>query len=222
MLPFRPQHILFDLDGTLVDTAPDLTAALNHVMRHLGLAELPDADARLQVGKGAVALIRFGLERNDLRVSDREMVELHKIFLDHYGNNLSAKSQPRAGVFELLDKLAAMGIDLAVCTKKPEALAHALLRDLGLNTYFQVISGADGVRYAKPDRRHVELILGKINGRIDGAVFVGDTETDVLTAKNASIPSIIIGDGYSAIPPDELGADFVIDELLEILALFPG
>lgn len=219
-----PGTIVFDLDGTLVDTTPDLTAALNHSLAELGVATVPAATVRHLVGHGARALIERGLA--EANAGDPALVERAlPLFLDHYAANIAAGSRPYPGAEAALDALAEAGSALAICTNKPAALSRALIDALGWSGRFAANLGGDSLDVRKPHPRHVTATLAAVGGHAGDAVFVGDTAVDVAAARAAGVPVIVVGFGFSGIPAAELGADAVIDAfsgLLPALARLRG
>lgn len=206
-----PRTIVFDLDGTLVDTGPDLTAALNHALQQLGRDPVPEADVRDMVGSGALRLIERGLAK-----TGGEAAELTKammpLFLEHYSANIAVASRPYPGVEAAMDALAAEGVVLAICTNKTEALARKLVAALGWEARFAAILGGDslgGVR--KPDPEHLLATIRAAGGTAADSAFVGDTHFDVDAGIAAGVPTIAVRFGFSAEPVDGLGAAAIID-----------
>ena len=212
MMPVKlPRSILFDLDGTLVDTAPDLAGAMNHVLALCGRAALPVDDVRHLVGHGARALITRGLAATGDPAT--HLVEQYfPDFLDHYAANIANASRPFDGVEAALDALAAQNCVLSICTNKPTHLAHALIDALGWQQRFAAIIGATSVPAAKPDAGHVFATLAAAGGEAGDAAFVGDSVTDVGAARNAGMPIVLVSFGYTDRPAHELGGDVVIDQ----------
>ncbi|WP_439546213.1 phosphoglycolate phosphatase [Sandarakinorhabdus sp.] len=216
-----PRTILFDLDGTLVDTAPDLAAAMNHVLSSLGRPPLPIDDVRHLVGHGARALISRGLAATG--PAPPELVESGvPLFLEYYAAHIADASRPFDGVEAALDALAAAGCRLAICTNKPVALATALIDALGWRARFAAIVGFDSVPKPKPDAGHVHATLAACGGDVASAVFVGDSATDVGAARNAGLPIILVSFGFSDTPARDLGADAVIDHYDALLPVLAG
>ena len=204
----RDATIVFDLDGTLVDTAPDLTNALNHVLTSRGHAAVSAETVRSSVGLGARAMIEVALRRagaaDDI---DQMLVE----FLVHYEANIARESRPFPGAVAALEGLAASGATLAVCTNKREYLSRRLLQELEIERYFGAIAGRDTFSVAKPDPGHLTGVIGLAGGKLSRAVMVGDSEVDIRTAKSAGVPVILVSFGYAAAPLDRLVPDSVID-----------
>jgi phosphoglycolate phosphatase len=202
--------IVFDLDGTLVDTAPDLCSALNWVLERIDRPQVALDDVRNMVGEGARKLIERALAASGPAPSAEE-VESHVVhFLDHYQRNMSVQSVPFPGVEETLDTLAGLGAQVAICTNKPEEMAVLLLDDLGLGHRFPVILGGDSLPMKKPDPGHLIGTVERMGASLDDTVFVGDSHIDVAAARGAGVPVIAVSFGYSLVDPAELGADMVI------------
>lgn len=209
--------IVFDLDGTLVDTAPDLTAATNHSLGLLGLAPISVAQLHPFIGHGLKAMIDAGLRFHDRTIAENELTRLHDQFLVFYADNVAVASRPFEGIPELLDELTSAGARLAVCTNKIEHLSRLLLRTLGLDTRFAAIAGRDTFDVFKPAPGHLIRTVEMAGGRADRAVMVGDSEVDIATAAAASIPSIAVTFGYTTRPVRELGPGAVIDHYREFM-----
>jgi phosphoglycolate phosphatase len=205
-----PAVVAFDLDGTLVDTAPDLVAALNHALARLGVAAVPAHDVRAMVGHGARRLVERGLAAAG--VADAALIDQGVAhFLDHYRANIAVGSRPFDGVERALDSLSARGARLAICTNKPEALTLALLGALGWQGRFAAVLGADSRPWRKPDPRHLTDTLEAAGSHAGDAVYVGDSLTDSLAASAAGVPFVLVGHGYSAEPLAAVPADARID-----------
>jgi len=208
--------IAFDLDGTLVDTAPDLVDTLNFVLEEAGLDPVPYDEARNLVGGGARALIERGLAFEREKLPAREVDRLLARFLVHYETHLADRSRAFPEVAATLGALAAKGALLVVCTNKLERFSMKLLQALGLAERFAVIAGADTFEVRKPDPGHLLGAVARAGGRSAAAVIVGDSETDVLTARRAKVPVVAVSWGYSRIPAGELGADRLIERMNDL------
>jgi phosphoglycolate phosphatase len=200
--------IVFDLDGTLVDTAPDLTNALNHALAKAGQAPVSAATVRSLVGLGASVMIEEGLRRAGVTGDLEAMLG---DFLVHYEANIAAESRPFPGAVEALDRLAAEGAKLAVCTNKREYLSRRLLQELELDRYFGAIAGRDTFRVAKPDPGHLTGAIRLAGGEPSRAVMVGDSGVDLMTAKAASVPMVMVSFGYASEPVPGASPAAVID-----------
>ncbi len=205
--------IVFDLDGTLVDTAPDLIATLNVVFAQEGLPPAPYDRARLAIGGGAKTMIVRGLEAEGRPVTPELVERLFNNFIDYYSAHIADHSRPFPGLEQTLDELAARKFRLAVCTNKLEGLSIQLLRALGLAGRFSAICGQDTFGIQKPDPRILRLTIEKAGGDGTHAIMVGDSETDILTARAAALPIVAVDFGYSHPPvatfrPDRLIGHF--------------
>jgi phosphoglycolate phosphatase len=203
--------VVFDLDGTLADTIHDLIATLNVVLGSEGLPPLALEEGREMVGAGARALIERGLASVGREVTPAHLDELFRQFMVHYGRNLCIDSTLFPGVEDALDRLEDAGFRLAVCTNKYEQLSVELLKSLRVAHRFAAICGRDSFPYFKPDPRHLTLTIEKAGGDPARAVLVGDSVTDIATAKAAAIPSVAVTFGYTDIPVHQLGPDRIID-----------
>jgi phosphoglycolate phosphatase len=207
----RDATIVFDLDGTLIDTAPDLTLATNHALGLIGLEPVTVAQLHPFIGHGSKAMIDAGLRFRDATVGEDVQRRLHEAFLAFYADNIAVGSRPFEGVPELLDALLGAGARLGVCTNKYETLTLALLRELGLDRKFGAIAGRDTFAEFKPAPGHLTGTIERAGGRVERAVMVGDSEVDFATAMAAGVPSIGVTFGYTTRPVAELGADAVIE-----------
>jgi phosphoglycolate phosphatase len=217
--------ILFDLDGTLVDTAPDLMLAHNHVMKKFGYPTKSVDELKALVGQGAGAMIGrsiWGQAKKEFgRVKDdKAKSEMTKEFIDYYGKNIINKSTLINGVKEFLIWCKNKEISMAVCTNKTDYLAVDLLKKIGIYDYFEYVAGHNTFDYCKPDPRHLTSIIEILNGDINKSIMIGDSETDANAAKNANIPMILLEDGYTEknigeIPHNYLIKDFIgIEEII--------
>jgi phosphoglycolate phosphatase len=210
--------IVFDLDGTLVDTAPDLAAAANHVFALAGLAPVAPAQLHPFIGNGSRAMIEEGLRLHGVTKTGEEVGRLHDLFFPYYADNIAVLSRPFEGIPELLDHLLELGARLAVCTNKLEALSRSLLRELALHERFAAIAGRDTFDVFKPAPGHLTRTIALAGGQRDRAVMVGDSEVDIATAAAAGIPSIGVGFGYTQVPVRELNPTAAIDDYREFMA----
>lgn len=210
--------VLFDLDGTLVDSLPDLAAAVNRMLAKAGRAPLEPAEVKAMVGDGAATLVaRAFAARGGLPGAD--VAPLLADFLADYEPRSAELTRPWPGVVETLTALKARGLALAVCTNKPTKATREVLAVLSLDGFFEVVVGGDDTPALKPDPRHITLILDRLGLRADEAVMVGDSINDVLAAKAAGVASIVVGFGYARGPAAELGADHVINDFRQLLDL---
>ena len=214
--------IVFDLDGTLVDTAPDLVATLNLVFDREGIAQIPYAAARNMIGGGAKRMLERGLRERGLSGAQADLDRLYDQFIDHYAAHIADRSRPFPGLIGALDRLAAEGCRFAVCTNKLEWLSVRVLEKLRLADRFAAICGQDTFGVPKPDPQMLRLTIAKAGGQSDAAVMVGDSATDIDTARAAGIPVVAVDFGYSEIPIAQLKPDRIIshfDDLPEAVAV---
>jgi phosphoglycolate phosphatase len=208
--------IAFDLDGTLVDTAPDLIAALNVVLDRQGLPPVPLASARQMIGAGARRLIELGLERDGRHMTVAELDRLTSEFIDHYAEHIADQSKPFEGLEKALDELVDRGFGFAVCTNKLEWLSRRLLDRLRLTDRFLAICGADTFGVSKPDAAILRQTIQQAAGDPATSIMVGDSGTDVGVARRAGVPIIGVEFGYTEIPIAELKPDLVIASFAEL------
>lgn len=203
--------LAFDLDGTLVDTAPDIIGALNGVLQEQGVTPFHLDDARPLIGRGAMELVRraFALAGHPLRPEEEK--PLLDRLLEIYESHIDDLSRPFDGMVAALDELEAAGAKFCVCTNKHTYLSVELLKKLGLFNRFGSIRGADSVPAKKPDASHLHACIDDMNGDIAKTIMVGDSETDFMTAVNAKVPSVLVSFGYSERPITELTPDALID-----------
>tara|TARA_Y100001934_G_C12157651_1_gene680411 strand:+ start:243 stop:914 length:672 start_codon:yes stop_codon:yes gene_type:complete len=208
--------LLFDLDGTLVDTAPDLVATLNTILTRRNRATMPLEAVVKLVGDGARALLDSGFRETGDPAEDLDT--LFAEFIDIYIANATKHSQPFPGVVEALEKFRAAGHRMAVCTNKPQAPSEAILHDLGLMQFFDAVVGGDRLAVRKPDPRHLLETLSLMDAAGRRAIMVGDSYNDVVSAREAGMPVVVVSYGYTTTPPTELGGDVLVDRFAEIPA----
>ena len=194
--------VLFDLDGTLIDTAPDLMNAHNHVMQKFGYETKSTAEIRNLVGKGAASMIGRSLwnqARKELKKIDDEKIKSKMVdeFIDYYGKNIAVESKLLPGVLEFLKWCKKNNISMAVCTNKTEHLAVDLLKQINVYDYFEYVAGYNTFDYCKPDPRHLTNVIEIIQGELKKSIMIGDSETDSESAKAAGLPFILVEDGYT-------------------------
>tara|TARA_Y100000590_G_scaffold299060_1_gene337152 strand:- start:4986 stop:5669 length:684 start_codon:yes stop_codon:yes gene_type:complete len=209
--------ILFDLDGTLVDTAPDLMHAHNHVMKKFGYPTKSTAEIRNLVGQGAGAMLGrsiWGQAKKEFsKVQDEKVKkEMVKDFVEFYGKNIVNESTLIEGVKEFLIWAKQKKITMAVCTNKQEYLAVDLLKKIGIYNYFEFIAGHDTFDYCKPDPRHLTSVVEILDGDLNKTLMIGDSETDANAAKNAGIPLILLEDGYTEKKTSEIYHNHLIKD----------
>jgi phosphoglycolate phosphatase len=202
--------IVFDLDGTLIDTAPDLIDTLNVVLARHHLEPIPFEASRVMIGAGVRPLLLRGLASKGIKLPPEQVDQLFAEFLDIYAAHIADRSRAFPGLEGALDMLAAQGCRLAVCTNKLEWLSVKLLKELRLAHRFVAICGQDTFAMRKPDPDMLRLTIVRAGGDTGHAVMVGDSMTDVATARAAGIPIVAVDFGYTETPPAELGADRLI------------
>ena len=219
--------ILFDLDGTLVDTAPDLMRAHNHVMKKFGYPTKSTAEIRNLVGQGAGAMLGrsiWGQAKKEFsKVQDNKIKkEMVKDFVDFYGKNIVNESTLINGVKEFLIWAKDKNISMAVCTNKQEHLAVDLLKKIGIYEFFEYVAGHDTFNYCKPDSRHLTSVIEILDGDIKKSLMIGDSETDANAAKEAGIPIILLEDGYTEKKISEIYHNHLIKDFLGIEKIILG
>jgi len=216
MADFPFSSILFDLDGTLVDSAPDLGRALNHVLTKNGLAPVSLEEVRIFVGQGARVLLQRGFAHYGRTPSEAELDEAMAEFLAYYHDNICIDSVAYEGVETVLQDLSGLGVILGVCTNKTEPLSVQLIEQLGLSKYFATICGSDTVRNRKPHPDHILEALDRAGGKAASSIMIGDSRADVDSARAAGLPVIAMSYGYTPVPARELGADLVLDHFADL------
>lgn len=210
--------LVFDLDGTLVDTAPDLVAATNHALAALGLPLVPAETLRQAIGFGARRMIVDGLKHTGVTLSEPDIDRLLVRFLDYYEPNLARESRPFDGAIPVLERLRAKGARLAVCTNKRLNLAERLLKELEIDGLFAAIAGRDSFPVHKPHPDHLTGTVRMAGGDLATSLMIGDTGIDIAAARAAGIPVIGCTFGYSEAPIDTLAPDAVISHFSELEA----
>jgi phosphoglycolate phosphatase len=210
--------IVFDLDGTLVDTAPDLINALNFVLDRQGLPPVPLHSARNMIGAGARRLIERGLELEGRSLGLEDVTRLTGDFIDYYAAHIADVSRPFEGLEGALDDLSARGYRFAVCTNKLEWLSKLLLDQLGLSSRFSAICGADTFGVSKPDPAILRQTIARAGGEVASAIMVGDSGPDIGVARRAGIPVIGVEFGYTEVPIADLKPDRLINHMRELPA----
>ena len=210
--------LVFDLDGTLIDTAPDLIGATNHVLARAGVAPVEDAVLRPVISFGSRFMIKTGLQYREQAIDEEKLDAMWADMLTFYEQNIAVRSQPFPGMREALTRFQSAGAILAVCTNKKEHLARQLLQELGLAEPFSAITGVDTFPVYKPDPAHLLGAIEKAGGVRDRSVMVGDSDVDVQTAKAANIPVVGVTFGYTDRPMHELDAHATIDHYDELPA----
>lgn len=213
--------LVFDLDGTLVDSAPDLLAALNHTLAGIEVAPVQLGDIRTMIGHGAKAMIRTALSDAGRPHTDTDLTALWSVFIEYYKEHIAVDTRPFDGVSHALNELADAGATLAVCTNKTQALSEQVLDALGLSHHFRAIVGADSVPRKKPDGDHILRTIARAEGSVSRAIMIGDSRTDERAARSAGLPFVFVPFGYEAEPADAMSADAIIScysELVSVLS----
>jgi phosphoglycolate phosphatase len=204
--------ILFDLDGTLVDTAPDLMAAHNHVMQKYGKNEKKLSDIKTLASRGAWVMMQrsFKEEIKDEKIKKKMVDE----FIDYYAKNINKQSKPINGIFDFLNWAKSKKISMAVCTNKREHLAVDLLKKINMYKYFEYVAGADTFEFNKPDARHLTNTIEIIGGDLTKTIMIGDSEVDAMSAHNANLPFVLIKNGYTEKTEKEIKHDNLISDFV--------
>ena len=214
--------IAFDLDGTLVETAPDLIGTLNRMLAARDIPQMPVEAAQHLVGHGALALLRHGFQEAGAAWDEAEAPALLQTFLDDYLEHIADHSRPYDGVVDALDRLAERGALLCVATNKRTDLSVALIEALDMTRHFALVCGPDLVSARKPDGAHIREAVQKAGGDPARTIMVGDGAPDVQAAKSAGVPCIVVTFGYTPIPAAELGGDVLIDSFEDIEEAIDG
>ena len=204
--------ILFDLDGTIVNTAPDLMAAHNHVMKKFGHAEKKLSEIKSLAGKGAWVMMQRSF-KEEIK-NEKVKKEMTKEFLDYYAKNIDQNSKPLNGSIEFFDWAKNRNISMGVCTNKQEKLAIDLLKKLNIYKYFEYVAGSDTFSFNKPDPRHLTNVVEIIGGDLKKTIMVGDSEVDANSAHNANLPFVLVKDGYTEKSENEIKHDELINDFV--------
>ena len=213
--------IILDLDGTLVDTAPDLLSAHNHVMKKFGYSSRNLDEIKNLAGKGAAVMIGRSIwesaKKEFSSIDDKKTKdEMVKEFINFYGKNIVVKSKLVNGVFEFLKWSKSKNISMGVCTNKQEHLAVDLLKKIKIYDFFEYVAGRNTFEYCKPDPRHITSMIEIMNGNIKKSLMIGDSENDSEAAKSAGIPMILLKDGYTDRNVDQIYHDHLINDFNDI------
>ena len=204
--------ILFDLDGTIVNTAPDLMAAHNHVMRKYGHTEKRLEDIKSLAGRGAWVMMQRSFKEE---IKDEKMKkQMTKEFIDFYSKNIDRNSLPIDGSIDFFKWAKSKNISMAVCTNKQEKLAVDLLKKLDIYKYFDYVAGSDTFSYNKPDPRHLTDVVEIIGGDLKKTMMIGDSEVDATSAHNANLPFVLVREGYTEKTEEEIKHDEVISDFI--------
>ncbi len=218
MFEFQPSAIVWDLDGTLVDSAPDLASALNTVLDKRGFFTLSINEVRAMIGNGVPKLVERGFNTVGIRPDPAQLDELIAMFVKEYKTCATDNTRPYPGVVEALQEIHSMNIPMGVCTNKPEAFTRQILEGLGLSGYFSSVVGGDSTSARKPDPEPVLACLRGLVSEPASSLMIGDSVHDVHAARAAGVTIGVVPWGYRSAPVEELGADFVLHDL----AALPG
>jgi len=210
--------LVFDLDGTLIDTAPDLIDTLNVLFAREGLPQVPYETARNLIGGGAKVMIARGIEADGRTVTAAKLEQMFADFIAHYAEHIADRSRPFPGLADTLDELAGAGFRFAVCTNKLERLSLRLLDALALTHRFAAICGQDTFGMQKPDPEVLRRTIAAAGGSPQRAIMIGDSQTDIRTARAAAVPVIAVDFGYSERPIADFGPDRIISHLAQLPA----
>lgn len=215
----KPEAIVWDLDGTLVDTAPDIAFALNSVLDMRGFMPLETVTIRGMVGNGAYKLVERGFNAIGIRLDPDHLERLVALFKREYHACATERSRPYPGIVPALEQLRGMNVPMGVCTNKPEALSRQILDGLGLAHYFSSVIGGDTTPVIKPDPMPLMTCLDELVAPPQNSLMIGDSAVDVATARAAGVGIGVVPWGYSPAPADSLGADFVLRDATALPAL---
>lgn len=213
--------VIFDLDGTLIDTAPDIINALNQTLSDFMLAPIDADTGRRFIGNGARKLVEDSLTERGVSWTEDLLDDAHAKFTHYYTEKSCELSRVYPGVRDALDELTRMGFPLGVCTNKPQSLSMDVLKKLDLLKYFQAVLGGDALSERKPAASHILETAQRIAPNYKRAIMVGDSKTDVAAARNAGVPVVAVNYGYTITPAAKLGADAVIANMQELLSHIP-
>jgi phosphoglycolate phosphatase len=211
--------VIFDLDGTLVDTAPDIIDALNRSLVDSGLAEVDDAAGRSFIGGGARQLVKLGVVADRGEDAEDELIDrTFDRFLTYYGESSTDRSVIYPGVRAVLEQFASENLPMGVCTNKPHDISLVVLEALDLMRYFRTVIGGDALPVRKPQAGHILETAARTLPGYSQAIMIGDSATDVAAARNSKVPVVAVSYGYTNVPAVELGADAVIDHMRDLPA----
>ena len=213
----RFDAVLFDLDGTLIETAPDLCGALNYTLAKAGRKGVELEKVRHMIGDGARVMLRLGLEATGRSPNDEEVEQWFGALLDYYWDHVADESYVFPGVREVLSHLRGSGLKIAVCTNKPIQLSNHLFEKLGMSSYFDAVLGGDSLPVKKPHAGHIHGTLEAIGVAPDRAVMVGDSANDLAAARSAGIPVVLVTFGYTSVSVHDLEANAVINHFNELV-----
>ena len=215
-LPQPFDALIFDLDGTLIDSAPDVCASVNRALAENGRRELTLLEARDMVGWGGRVLVEKALARTGEPGTPDEIEAVLQGFLTTYAAHPAEHTQAFPGALDVLETFKADGVKMGICTNKPTATTPPVMKAMGLDGFFSVVSSGDAVPHKKPDGRHVLHVIEALEATVETTAMVGDSESDISAAIDAGIKSVAVTFGYAHVPVDELGADALIDHFRDL------
>ena len=211
----KKEIIVFDLDGTLINSAPDLCYALNQTLSEINIPEITLQEVMGYLGDGALELIKRGITKySNINNFDTELLRLR--FLEIYDNCLLNKTDFYPNVLQTLKDVKKMDFTLAICTNKPELLAKRIINGLNGSSFFDIITGGDTYEFRKPDPRHLINTILETGKKVEAAIMIGDSDNDINCAKKANIPSIAVNFGYSKVPVESLKPDLVMSDYINL------
>lgn len=208
--------IIFDLDGTLIDTSHDLLDSLNYCLKTVDLEPVEYEQLAFLIGQGAKAMLTRAFDLRKRPVSDSELNDFFDLFVSHYGENMPGRSKAYDGLLEALERLRSDGLRFAICTNKHESLAQSLMEKLGMSDQFVVLTGGDSFPFRKPDGRHILETIKLAEGKPNRTIMIGDSINDIAAAKNAGVRSIGVPFGFSDVPIEDLEPNAVISHYDEL------
>ena len=214
--------VVFDLDGTLADTVADISESLETALATMGLPGVEPGAVRLMIGHGPAVLAQRALQYLDVSTEQHLVTHLTNAFMGHYAASGNRHSSLFPGVSDCLEELAAMNVAIGVCSNKPHDASRRLLVDLGIAKYIDALQGASRGMPKKPDPTMLLEVLRSLGTLPEDALYVGDSETDVQTARSAGLPVVLVSYGYSDKPAEQLGSDQVVSSLRELPTTWPG
>ena len=208
--------VIFDLDGTLIDSLPDIRTSLNSVLTDYGYQSISITEVKNMIGRGSEILLKEAFQHAGAKMDSKTLASCVKSFTSHYERNPISQTTVFPGTLLALQTLSTKGIRMGVCTNKPHAIALTILKSLNLDKYFPVCIGKGKLPHHKPDSRHYNCVAAGLNVKPQETLYVGDSETDVKTARNAGVPIILVSHGYSKKPANTLGGDLLINHFSEM------